>query len=262
VAIRGLLIDVDGVLIQGGAALPGAPEALRALAERGVPHRLVTNTTQRGRATLATRLVGLGFAVEAADLVTPAAAAARFLRGRGASAYLATLADTRVDFLDAGVTLDDAQPDYVVLGDLGEELGYAVLTRILRLLLGGAQLIALGRTRIWQAPDGPALDVGPVAALFEVATGREALTFGKPAPATYLEAAGLLGLNPDEVAMVGDDAEVDVAAAKRAGLGAAILVQGGKYRHGDERRFSPPPDALYPSFAAFVAALLDGSWPA
>ena len=50
--IRGLLVDVDGVLIQGGAALPGAPEALRVLAARDVPYRLVTNTTQRGRATL------------------------------------------------------------------------------------------------------------------------------------------------------------------------------------------------------------------
>ena len=96
-----------------------------------------------------------------------------------------------------------------------------------------------------------------VTALKQLGTQHH-LVFGKPSAATYLEAAALLGLPPAQVAMVGDDADVDVAAAKRAGLGAGILVQSGKYRPGDEQRFSPAPDAVYPSFSAFVTAFLDG----
>lgn len=255
---EGLLLDIDGVLTQGGAAIQGAPDALRALAARGVPFRLVTNSSQRSRATLTGGLTALGFDVGPEAIFTPATAAARHLKDRGATAYLATREDVRTDFLALGVALDDRQPDVVVLGDLGEDLGYGELNRVLRLLLGGAGLIALGRTRIWQAPDGPALDVGPFAALFEEATGVEARVFGKPDRAVFEEGARALGIEPGRVAMVGDDAEVDVAAAKRAGLGAGILIRTGKYRTGDESRHTPPPDAVYASFPALAEAFLSG----
>jgi HAD superfamily hydrolase (TIGR01458 family) len=257
-SVDGLLLDIDGVLVQGGATIPGAPDALRSIGERGIPFRLVTNGSQKSRATLTRQLAALGFGVEAAAILTPAAAAARYLSDRGATAYLATREDTRADFHDMGVAVDDHRPDYVVLGDLGEDLSYAELNRVLRFLLGGAELIALGRTRIWRAPDGPALDVGPFAALFEEATGVTATVFGKPDPAVFREGARALGLDGPRVAMVGDDAEVDVAAGKKAGLGTGLLVQTGKYRPGDESRHTPRPDVVYASFPAFAEALLNG----
>ena len=52
------LLDLDGTLYTGGAAVPGAPEALARLRSRGVPFRLVTNTTSRSRAMLVERLRG------------------------------------------------------------------------------------------------------------------------------------------------------------------------------------------------------------
>jgi len=251
-----LLIDVDGVLTQAGVAVPGAPAALRALREREIPFLLVTNTSQRSRDALARQLTALGLAVEAGRIITPAVAAARYLAAHGYRAYLATRASTRDDFLTAGVVLEEEHPDAVVLGDLGDELTYDRLNRILRHLLAGAELIALGRTRYWQAPDGPAIDVGALAALFEAAAGVRARVFGKPEPSIFIEAASMLGVSPSALAMIGDDAEVDVAAARRAGLGAGILVQTGKYRPGDEQRHTPAPDAVYPSFPSFIAALL------
>ncbi len=254
-AINALLLDIDGVLTQGNAAVPGATAALRSLAERGTPYRLVTNTSQRSRATLARRLSSFGFAVEPSAIFSPAVAAIGFLTRSGGTVYLATREDVRADFREAGIALDDRHPDVVVLGDLGEDLTYAGLNQVLRFLLAGAELVALGRTRYWQAPDGPAIDVGPVAALFEEAAGVRARVFGKPDPAIFAEAARALGVDLASLAMVGDDAEVDVAAAKRAGVGAGILVQTGKYRPGDESRHAPAPDAVYPSVSAFVDAL-------
>jgi HAD superfamily hydrolase (TIGR01458 family) len=255
--ISALLLDVDGVLTQGNAAVPDAPAALRSLAERGVPFRIVTNTSQRSRATLARRLNVLGFAVEPSTIFSPAVAAARYLTEHGQTAYLATRDDVKSDFREMGVALDDREPDVVVLGDLGEDLTYAELNHVLRYLLGGSELVALGGTRYWHAADGPALDVGPFAALFAHATGVTPRVLGKPDPAVFGEAARALGVRLDDLAMVGDDAEVDVGAAKRAGLGAGILVQTGKYRPGDEARHSPPPDAVYPSFPAFVQSYLE-----
>lgn len=255
-SIKALLLDVDGVLTQGNAAVPGAPAALQALVERGVPFRLVTNSSQRSRATLVKRLGSLGFAVEPALIFSPAVAAIQYLKQRDRTAYLAMREDVKADFREAGIPLNDQRPDVVVLGDLADDLTYAELNRVLRFLLAGAELIALGRTRYWQAPDGPAIDVGPVAALFEEATGKPARVLGKPDPAIFAEAARALGVDLVGLAMVGDDAEVDVAAAKRAGAGSGVLIQTGKYRPGDESRFTPPPDSVYPSFPTFVTAYL------
>src|SRR5579884_1591841 len=130
--IKALLLDIDGVLTQGNAAVPDAPAALQALAGRGVPFRIVTNSTQRSRATLAKRLNQFGFSVDAAAIFSPAIAAAQYVKRRGGTVYLATLQDVKADFSDAGLALDDRQPDTVILGDLADSLSYAELNRILR----------------------------------------------------------------------------------------------------------------------------------
>ncbi len=254
--IKGLLLDIDGVLVDAGRAVPGGPEALRALASEGIPYRLVSNSSQRSRRALAMRLLSMGYSVDHEEIFTPAVAAARFLVSKRASAYLAVREEAKEDFQEVGVREDDRRPRYVVLGDMGEDVTYGRLNRILRFLLGGSQLIALGRTRIWRAPDGPALDVGPFVALFEEATGKQALVFGKPEPGIFLEACRAMALRPQDVAMVGDDADVDVAAAKRAGVAKGILVRTGKYRPGDESRYSPPPDEVHDSFPEFVQHFL------
>ncbi len=86
----------------------------------------------------------------------------------------------------------------------------------------------------------------------------KAQVFGKPDWDVFKDGARALGIEPSRVAMVGDDAEVDVTAASRAGLGAGILIRTGKYRTGDESRHTPAPDAVYTSFPALAEAFLTG----
>ena len=51
--VRGLLLDLDGVLVLAGKAVPGAPEALAELDRRGFPYLIVTNTSLVSRVSLA-----------------------------------------------------------------------------------------------------------------------------------------------------------------------------------------------------------------
>ena len=81
---------------------------------------------------------------------------------------------------------------------------------------------------------------------------------GKPAPAFFAAAAGSMGLRLAEVAMIGDDAEADVAGALAAGAGMAVLVRTGKYRAGDEETARPQPSAVVDGIAEAVAAVLRG----
>ncbi len=224
------LLDLDGVFYNDTRPIPGGAEVIAQLRRRGVPFRFVTNTTSKGRASLAKKLQGFGVGAEPPEIFCPAVAASSFLREKRASGVFFTTADTRSEF--DGVREDVTRPDYVVLGDLGDDWTYAKLNQVLRYLLNGARLIALGMSRYWRADDGPRLDVGPIASAFIYATGTVPIVLGKPAKDFFLLAARDLRMDPALCAMVGDDIVTDIGGARAAGL-QTILVRTGKFRPED-----------------------------
>ncbi len=130
--------------------------------------------------------------------------------------------------LEAGA--DDPAVRYVVIGDLGSEGMFEKLNGAFRLLHGRPdwQLVSLGMTHYWQAPDGIRLDVAPFTAALECATGRKAVTMDRPAKQVFRQAADRLGLPPADILMVGDDLQADALGARAAGLQSA-LVNTGKF---------------------------------
>jgi HAD superfamily hydrolase (TIGR01458 family) len=224
------LFDLDGVFYADTRPIPGGAEVIARLREQGVPFRFVTNTTSKGRVSLAAKLQGFGISAEPREIFCPAVAAASFLRDNKASGVFFTTADTRGEF--DGAREDITQPDYVVLGDLGDDWTYEKLNQVLRYLLDGARLIALGMSRYWRADDGPRLDVGPFASAFAYATGQPPIVLGKPARDFFLLTARDLNLDPAQCAMVGDDIVTDIGGAQAAGL-QTILVRTGKFRPQD-----------------------------
>ncbi len=229
--VRALLVDLDGTVYQGEEAIPGAPEALSALRGQGSLIRFVTNTTSRCRATLAEKLTRLGIPAETEDLFEPPYAAARYLRTQGCiGAHLLVREDARREF--AGITHLEADAEFVVVGDLGDGWDFRRLNHAFRLVMAGAEIIALAMTRSWVASDGLRLDAGPFVKALEFATGKKALVLGKPAPAFFHLAMDDLGLSPQQMAMVEDDIEVDVGGAQRAGM-MGTLVRTGKFQPSD-----------------------------
>ena len=223
-----MLLDLDGVLYVEDEPVPGAVEAVRELRDAGVLLRFVTNTTARSRARTLEKLSGLGIEVGEAELVTPTTLALRLCRERGYERVeLLMHAEVKADLPGLRAAGDEA--DAVIVGDLGSDFGYDVLNRAFRLVMDGAELVALQRNRYWLTREGLSLDVGPFVAALEYATGREALVMGKPSAAFFELVLGDLGVEPSEAVMVGDDVESDIGGALGAGL-PAILVRTGKYR--------------------------------
>ena len=223
--IRGLLLDLDGTLYVGGEAVAGAREAVGSLKDCGFIVRYVTNTTRKPRGWVCERLRVMGFEVEEAEIFTPARAAV----GRiGAGSCFALVDDSLMADL-AGLDLTDNRPDHVLVGDLGEGFTYERLNPAFRHLMQGAKLVALQKNRYWQTDVGLSLDAGPFVAALEYASGKRASVVGKPERDFFRLALEDLRLEPNEVAMVGDDAEADVLGAKRAGL-MGIQVRTGKWR--------------------------------
>ena len=229
--IRGVLLDLDGVLYVGGEAIPGASAALERLRRRGLPVCLVTNTTRRPRRLIQAGLSAMALAADSDELITPARAACAWLRERGLSPHLLIHPDLREDFDDFSSPGDGA----VVIGDAGEGFTYDALNRAFRLLMAGAPLLALAKNRYFRQVDGLSLDAGPFVAALEFASGVHAEVVGKPAPGFFQAAVAALGCEPSEAVMVGDDVEADVNGAIAAGL-QGILVETGKFRAEDRAR--------------------------
>lgn len=246
----GLLLDLDGTLYVGDGPVPGAVEAVTELAERGFPRRYLTNTTRFSRRELAERLTGMGFPIGVDEIFTASVSAAESLRQRDVrriELYLPTSA--RADFAGFDVTAD--APEAIVIGDLGAEWTFERLNRAFRQVTEGAEIVALQKNRYWKTGDGLTLDAGPFVAALEYATGERAEVVGKPTRRFFDLVAGSLGVQPGELAMVGDDVDSDVGGAQRAGMRGA-LVRTGKFTEDALRRSPVEPDWIADSVAELV----------
>jgi HAD superfamily hydrolase (TIGR01458 family) len=250
---RAFLIDLDGVLYVEDDPIEGASEAVEALRQAGLGLRFVTNTTARSRAQTLEKLGRLGFEVRPEELVTPAALARRHCESRGhETVALIMNENVKEDF--EGLRQVAEQPDAVIMGDLGQEFGFPILNRAFRMVMDGAELVALQKNRFWLTEDGLSLDAGPFVAAIEYATGRDAYVVGKPAPGFFEQVLGGLGVEPHETAMVGDDVESDVGGAMNEGL-AGVLVRTGKYREDFVRDSGVEPTATVNSMADVPALI-------
>ena len=251
--VRGLLLDLDGVLYVEDEPIPGAEEAVGRLRAAGLELRFVTNTTAHSRPATLEKLRRLGFEVAEHELVTPAALAVQHCRSRGHDRVALLMTDEVMgDF--PGLEHDDERPQAVVVGDLGERFDYSVLNRAFRHVMAGSELIALQKNRYWRRADGLSLDVGPFVAALEYATGQEAYVVGKPAVGFFQGVLDDLGAPADEAAMVGDDIESDIGGALAAGL-TGVLVRTGKYRGEAVSASEVEPTATIDSIAALPRLL-------
>ena len=250
--VRGALLDIDGTLLRNDRAIPGAPEALQRLRQRGVPFRLATNTTRRPRSATGAVLRQAGLAVEDREILAPCTLARRRILASGRTrAALLVPPEAREDF--EGVAEDTTRPEWVVLGDLGSGFTWERLNQAFWWIRDGAALLALHKNRFWDPGTGrPVLDAGPFVAALEHATGTAAELVGKPAPAFFTLALEDLGLSAGDVLVVGDDLEADHAGGAAAGCRTAIVLTGTTESGALERR-GPPPDLVMDSVADLLA---------
>ena len=245
---QGVLIDLDGVLYIGGRPVPGACEAIQYLTENEVPFRCISNTTRKCRKTISLQLSAMGFAIPEEYIFTPPRAAVVHMKKTGKDQFfLLTTGDVDRDFAGAGTRVAE-NADYVIVGDAGDAATYGNLNTAFRLLMDGAELIALEKDRYWMAQDGLSLSAGPFVSALEFATGKQALIMGKPSKTFFELALKDMNLTSGQVAMIGDDFCTDVGGAQVAGM-TGILVRTGKFREDCLQDSSIKPDLIMDSIA-------------
>lgn len=248
--VRALLVDLEGTLYEAGSPVPGSSAALAKLAASGISCCFVTNTTSRPRSRLVAELAAMGIPCESSRIFTAPLAAREYLLARSMTrCHLMVTSGVLEDL--AGIEPVEAEPDAVVVGDVGEGFRYSSLNHAFRLLLGGASFVTLARNRYYRAADGLVLDQGPFVAALEYASGREAVLVGKPSPEFFRPVLDLLGVPARDAAIVGDDLETDIGGGQALGL-RGILVRTGKFRQDDLSRSSVRPDRVIDSFASIA----------
>ena len=251
--VSGVFLDLAGVLYEGDQAVPGAVEAVERLRASNLPVRFLTNSTRRPKRVILQKLVAMGFAVDASEILTPAQAACDWLRREGFAPHLLIHPDLEEDFADA----PERDKLAVVLGDAGEYFTYDRMNVAFRKLMHGAPFLALATNRVFKDTDGElSLDAGAFVRALEFSSGTSSLLLGKPSPDFFMAGVRSMECDPRDVVMIGDDAESDVAGALEAGIGMAILVRTGKFRSGDDRRYQPKPSAVVSDLEDAVGHLL------
>lgn len=243
-SVKAILCDIGGVLYVGDTPIEGAIETVAKIKEKYLI-KFITNTTQKTGKDVVKKLQELGFDIADDEVITALDMTKRFLQEHKSSAeYL--LMDSVLPFFDS---LSEYEKKYVVVGDAQENFSYENLNNAFRTLLKGAKLIAIANNRYFKDRDNElSMDAGCFVSALEYASGQKAEVIGKPSEEFYHLACSMLGVEPHECLMIGDDIEGDVHGAQEAGL-QGVLVKTGKFHEADLQK-GIKPDYLLNSITA------------
>jgi NagD protein len=220
-------MDMDGVLVREEEAIPGADRFLARLRERGTPFLVLTNNSIYTRRDLSARLAASGLDVPEEAIWTSALATARFLEGQRpqGTAFVIGEAGLTTALHDAGYTLTDRAPDYVVLGET-RTYSFERITLAIRLILAGARFIATNPDATGPSTDGPTPATGSVAALISRATGVEPYFIGKPNPLMMRSALNAIDAHSETA---------DIVSGLEAGMETILVLTGITTREDSEQ---------------------------
>ena len=226
-ARKGFICDMDGVIYLGNQLLPGVAEFVNWLNENDKRFLFLTNSSERSPKELQQKLQRMGLDIGEEHFYTSALATAAFLKKQapGCTAFVIGAPGLLNALYDVGVTMNDVDPDYVIVGETAS-YNYEVITKAVRLVLNGARLIATNSDLTGPTEFGIAPACRSLVAPIELATGKKAYFMGKPNPLMMRTGLQLLGLHSEEAAMVGDRMDTDVIAGMESGLATVLVLSG------------------------------------
>ncbi|WUR84331.1 HAD-IIA family hydrolase [Streptomyces phaeochromogenes] len=249
-AIRGVVFDMDGTLVLGDrrnhglTPLPGALELTAALTARDLPWVTFTNGTTRTPEAYAQTLREIGFDLPDDAMLTPATSAVDHFLAMGHRSALVLGGDGLKDPLRrAGIEIvaPKGKPKAdALLAGWYPEFTMDDLEAACHAVFDGATLYSSSQSVFFASADGRALGTSrAICAMISSVTGVTEQIVGKPSLTGLRCAARRLGVDPHRLAVVGDDPELEMAMARRAGaLGIAVTTG----IHTADRSASLPPE--------------------
>ncbi len=271
-AVSTFIFDLDGVIWRGDAPVEGARESLARLREAGRRCLFATNNSSRVPQFYADKLAAMGISAAPEEVVTSSTATALHVSRhlpRGFSAYIVgeegiaralesiggrVVTDAQIDAQTEAETAIQVV-DCVVAG-IDRGFNFEKLKRAQQFLLRGAQFVATNRDATFPMEHGVWPGAGSIVAAIETASGKTALSMGKPQPGMFLAILENYGLQKSQAAMIGDRLDTDIAGANRAQIGAIFVATGvTSMQNALESRGEERPDAFFEDLPAMCREL-------
>ena len=224
---KGFMCDMDGVIYHGNQLLPGVKEFVDWLYREKKEFLFLTNASNRSPRELAQKLKRLGLDIGEEHFYTSALATAKFLQTQapGCSAYVIGDHGLYNALYDVGITNNDVDPDYVVIGETND-YSYEHMMKALNLVAKGARLIGTNPDMTGPVEKGLAPACKALVLPIEATTGKSAYFIGKPNPLMMRTGLQLLGVHSSEAAMIGDRMDTDIIAGIETGLDTVLVLSG------------------------------------
>ena len=268
--VKGLIIDMDGVLWHGNNPIDGLAEFFDTLREVGIPFVLATNNASLTQQQYVEKLAKFDVIVKPDELLTSSMATAKYLDDRIPNdkrrVFVIGEDGLKQPLQQYGFELTDLyqvnQPDKsisgqgadIVVSGLDRKLTWDKLATATLNIKAGAEFYATNADTTLPTELGEVMGNGGTLAALEVATGVKPTSIGKPEPILYQQALTILGSKAEQTVAIGDRLDTDILGAVNANM-RSILVLTGVSQRGDVERSSYKPTLILENIIE-VAALL------
>lgn len=254
--VKGLLIDIEGTLYFKGKPIPHVSEAIKQMRVKGIPMRFLTNMDSKSISSVQENLASMGLLVATEEILSPVKVALDLFKSHPSKRCYTLLTSELSKEFSSYHAKKGEKVDWVVVGDIRESCSYENFDIAFRHLMEGAELLALQGGRYFVRNNGYHLDTGAFVHLLEYSSEKKARILGKPSKDIFNLGLKELGLNPNEVAVIGDDITTDIIGAKEIGA-TSILVKTGKYKMQLTDESDYKPDLIIESFPE-IQSLIGG----
>ncbi len=250
---KGFICDMDGVIYHGNRILPGVPEFVEYLQKENKRFLFLTNSSERSPMELRLKLQRMGLDVTEDHFYTSALATAHFLATQkpGCTAYVIGEPGLMNALYEAGIVMNDVNPDYVVVGET-RNYNYESIIRAVRLVFGGAKLIGTNPDLTGPSEQGIIPACRALTSPIEMTTGQSAYFLGKPNPLMMRTALKILGVATEDAVIVGDRMDTDIVAGIESEIETALVLSG-VTAIPDLVKFPYGPDYIYNGVGDIIA---------
>ena len=224
---KAFICDMDGVIYHGNRIIPHVKEFVEWLESSKKSYLFLTNSSERSPRELGQKLKRMGLDVGEEHFYTSALATASFLQTQcpGGSVYVIGEPGLTYALYEAGFSMNDVNPDYVVFGET-RSLSYEKIEKAVKLVMRGAKLIGTNSDLTAPTESGIIPACRALISPIEMTTGKQAYFVGKPNPLMMRHALKRLGCDKTDAAIIGDRMDTDIIAGIESELDTVLVLSG------------------------------------
>jgi 4-nitrophenyl phosphatase len=228
--IRGVVLDVDGTLVEGDEPLPGAAAGVDTIRTAGLPLAACSNNPTKGAEAYVERLGAAGFDVSPSEVVTAATATGAYLRENYPTdpIYVFGEASVRERLVERNLhVVDDPADATVVVASIDYDFGYDDMARAIETVGEETTFLGTDPDLVIPTGDGFAPGSGAIVNALAGVIGREPDVIpGKPSTTILNLLVDRLDVSAENLLVVGDRLDTDIELGERAGATTALVTTG------------------------------------